>query len=504
VSYGGPISIAAEGYHYIAYFAKDRAGNFSPRNYAYVYIDKTAPVTAAVLTGTLVGGVYDTAVQVTLNRTDNLSGVISTSYQLDGGALTTYSAPITVSSIGSHNVKFYSTDYAGNTEATKTVTFAISAPTVTSLAASPNPAVNGQTITLTAHIAAGLGGTPTGTVTFKNGATTLGSSAVSGGNAVLNITTLPYGNNTLTASYSGAANILPSTSAGLVEVFHQKTTTTLASSLNPSLFAQPVTFTATVTPSVSGVPTGSVQFYNGATLLGTVALVSGKATLTSSTLPVAADAIKAVYLGGGIYASSTSPILTQTVKKGNTATTLVSSLNPSTIGQSVTFTATVTSTYGVPTGPVTFAVNGTTVATVALSGGHATYTTTSLTPGTHLITATYPNSTNYYTSTSAVISEVTKAAATTTHLVSSHNPATHATSVTFTATVTAASGPTPTGTVAFKDGATIIGTGTLNASGVATFSTSTLAVGTHSVTAVYNATANDLASTSAAVSQVIN
>ena len=503
-SYGGPISISTEGYHYIAYFAKDLAGNFSPRNYAYVYIDKTAPVTTAALTGTLAGSVYDTAVQVTLNRTDNLSGVFSTSYQLDGGAVTAYSAPITVSSLGSHNVKFYSTDYAGNTEATKTVTFAISAPTVTTLAASPNPAVNGQTITLTAHIAAGLGGTPTGIVTFKNGATTLGSSAVSGGNATLNITTLPYGNNTLTATYSGATNILPSTSAGLVEVFHEKTTTSLVSSLNPSLFAQPVTFTATVTPSVSGVPTGLVQFYDGATLLGTVALVSGKATLTSTTLPVAADAIKAVYLGGGIYAGSTSPILTQTVKRGNTATTLVSSLNPSSFGQSVTFTATVTSAYGVPTGPVTFAVNGTTVATVALSGGHAAYSTTALTPGTHFITATYPNSTDYYTSTSAAISEVTKAAVTTTKLVSSHNPATHGTSVTFTANVTAASGPTPMGTVTFKNGATILGTGTLNASGIATFSTTTLAIGTHSMTAVYNATADDLASTSAAVSQVIN
>ena len=503
-SYSGPISIATQGYHYIAYFAKDLAGNFSVRNYAYVYIDETAPVTTATLAGTLSGSVYDSAVKVTLSATDNLSGVLSTSYQLDGGAVTAYSGPITVSHIGSHNVKFFSVDYASNTETTKTVSFVISAPTTTTLTASPNPATNGQTVALKAVVAAGLGATPTGTVTFKNGVTTLGTGTVSGGIATLNVASLPFGNNTLTASYSGATNVLSSTSAGVVEAYLQKTTTTLTSSVNPSFVNQPVTLTATVTPAVSGVPTGSVHFYDGATLIGTVALSSGKAVLSTSALPVGSDSIKAVYLGATTYQTSTSAILTQTVKRGNTTTTLVSSLNPSSFGQAVTFTATVTSAYGVPTGPVTFAENGTTVATVSLSGGHATFTTSALTAGTHLITATYPNSSTYYTSTSAALSEVTHPAVTTTHLVSSHNPATHGTSVTFTATVTAATGSTPTGTVTFKSGTTVLGGGTLNASGVATFSTTTLAIGTHSMTAVYNATPNDASSTSVALSQVIN
>jgi hypothetical protein len=503
-TYGGPISISTQGYHYIAYFAKDLAGNFSVRNYAYVYIDTTAPVTTASLSGTLSGSVYKSAVTVTLSRTDNLSGVLSTSYQLDGGAVTAYSGAINVAHVGSHNVKFFSTDYAGNTEATKTVTFVISSPSTTTLTASPNPATNGQIVTLKATIGVSLGATATGTVTFKNGATSLGTAAVSGGLATINVASLPFGNNTLTAAYSGGTNVLPSTSAGVVEVYRQKTTTSLTSSINPSVIGQPVTLTAKVLPTVSGVPTGSIQFYNSVTLLGTKALASGIATLSVSNLPVGVDALKAVYSGAAAWQTSTSPVFSQTVKKGNTTTHLVSSLNPSQFGQSVTFTATVTSTYAVPTGPVTFAINGSIVATVPLSGGHATYTTSALTAATRQITATYPNGTSYYTSTSNAISEVTHPAVTTTHLISSHNPATHGASVTFTATVTAATGPTPAGGVAFKNGTTVLGTAAVNSSGVASFSTTTLTVGTHSITAFYGGNGNQATSTSAAISQVIN
>ena len=96
-------------------------------------------------------------------------------------------------------------------------------------------------------------------------------------------------------------------------------------------------------------------------------------------------------------------------------------------------------------------------------------------------------------------------ASTTTGLVSSLNPSTSGTSVTFTATVAATSPGTgtPTGTVNFLDNGTQIGTGTLNGSGVATFSTTTLAVGTHPITAAYLGDPNYTTSTSTAVSQVV-
>jgi len=92
---------------------------------------------------------------------------------------------------------------------------------------------------------------------------------------------------------------------------------------------------------------------------------------------------------------------------------------------------------------------------------------------------------------------------TTTTLTSNHNPQIQGGSVTFTATVSTTGANAPTGNVNFNDGETIIGSGTLNGSQVATFTTTTLAVGTHSITAVYGGDMNDAGSTSAPVSQVI-
>ena len=93
--------------------------------------------------------------------------------------------------------------------------------------------------------------------------------------------------------------------------------------------------------------------------------------------------------------------------------------------------------------------------------------------------------------------------ATTTKLVSSKNPATFTQAVTFTATVTPQGKGTPSGTVSFFDGASNIGSSPLNGSGVATFATSTLALGTHSITASYSGDANWAASTSAALSESV-
>jgi hypothetical protein len=92
---------------------------------------------------------------------------------------------------------------------------------------------------------------------------------------------------------------------------------------------------------------------------------------------------------------------------------------------------------------------------------------------------------------------------TTTLLSSTPNPSLYNQAVTFTATVTAAVG-TPTGTVAFKDGASTIGTSVLNSSGVAALVTSSLAVGSHSVTAVYSGDGSHDGSTSSPVVQVVS
>jgi hypothetical protein len=190
-----------------------------------------------------------------------------------------------------------------------------------------------------------------------------------------------------------------------------------------------------------------------------------------------------------------------TVTQGTTTTALISSVNPSAVGQSVTFTATVTGSGATPTGTVTFTIDGTPQSPVALSGaGKATFTTSTLAAGAHSIVASYGGDSNFTGSTSTVLTQNVQAA-TSTALTSSLNPSAFGQAVTFTATVT---GATPTGTVTFKDGATVIGTGTLNGAGVATFTISSLAVGNHSITATYNGDTNNPPSTSAVLTQSVN
>jgi len=202
------------------------------------------------------------------------------------------------------------------------------------------------------------------------------------------------------------------------------------------------------------------------------------------------------YVGGTVFEIQTA------VAKAATKTALTATVNPSAYGQSVTFTATVSSSSGTPTGSVTFKDGTTTLATVALSAGVAKYTTATLAVGTHSITAVYGGSTTFSTSTSAAVSQVVNKATTTTALASSLNPSTHGQSVTFTATVKPQYTGTPAGTVTFKDGTTTLGTITLSA-GVAKYTTTALATGKHSISATYNGGASFTAS-SATLTQTVN
>src|SRR5262249_51922741 len=145
------------------------------------------------------------------------------------------------------------------------------------------------------------------------------------------------------------------------------------------------------------------------------------------------------------------------------------SVNPSALGQSVTFTATVSGLVVTPTGTVTFKDGSTTLGTGTLNGsGQATFTTSALTVGSHSITAVYGGDLVYSASTSTPLTQNINANGSTTALISSLNPSIFGQAVLFTATVSSAGG-TPTGNVTFKDGATTLGTGTLNGGGQATF-----------------------------------
>ena len=254
-----------------------------------------------------------------------------------------------------------------------------------------------------------------------------------------------------------------------------------------------------------------MTFFDGSTNLGSATLTSGTATLSIASLAVGSNSITAEYSGDSSFITSTSSEVTQTVNQASTTTALTSSANPSVVGQSVTFTATVATVSpgaGTATGTVSFFDGATLLGTGTLSSGSATLSTSSLSVGSSFsITAVYnAEDTNFLTSTSSAVSQVVNQASTTTTLTSSTNPSVFGQSVTFTATVTAVSpgAGTATGTVSFFDGTTLLGTGTLSA-GTTTLSTSSLSGGnTFSITAVYAGDSSFMASTSSAVNQVVN
>jgi uncharacterized protein (TIGR03437 family) len=272
------------------------------------------------------------------------------------------------------------------------------------------------------------------------------------------------------------------------------TTTGLSSSVNPSAPGQLVTFTAFVSPSTV---TGTVTFLDGTSVLGTGTLGGGKATFPTSTLSLGSHSITANYAGDNNYNGSASAVLSQTVRKVSTTTTLTSSLNPSAPGQAVTFTATVAP--ATATGTVTFLEGTTVLGTGTLGGGKATFPTSTLSLGSHSITANYAGDNNYNGSTSATLSQTVSKPPTTTILTSSLNPSTFGQTVTFAATVSPSAA---TGTITFFDGGSTLGAGTLSG-GKATFSTSSLSVDTHSIEATYNGDANYAASGSAILVQSV-
>ncbi len=389
------------------------------------------------------------------------------------------------------------------------------ADTSTSLSSNPNPSVFGQSVTFTATVSVVSpgSGTPTGTVVFYYGSIVIGSDPLSGGTATCSYDRLPVGSDTITAVYGGDGNFNGSTSADYTQTVNKdNTTTTLSSSLNPSAYGQSVTFTAAVSVVSPGTatPTGTVTFLDGGAALGTEDLNSqGVATFTTSSLTIGAHTITAQYNGDSNCNGSTSDPLTQTVNKAATTTTVTSNINPSVLTQPVTFTATVTpSSQGptAPTGTVTFYDGNTNLGTATLGNGPLSITTANLVLGDQTITAVYSGDSNYGGSQGTMDQTVqSDQIATTTTLTSSANPSVFGQSVTFTATEkpNPSAGGNSGGTVTFTDGSTTLGTIDLNSQGIATFTTATLAVASHTITATYNGNQYYLGSY-ASLTQVVN
>ena len=357
-----------------------------------------------------------------------------------------------------------------------------------------------------------VGSAATGTVTFTDSlnqgpTTTLGQATVAMDSAVLTTSMLGVGVHTITATFTG--NSFPATVTVTVT---DQTSTTLTSSMNPSMPGSPVTLTAMVS-----APAG-----NGQTLGGTVTvsnMTASTSTLVAIPVPGATDTVTfpvpAGWLVDGVnritatytppasstlILGSTSAMLSQDVQV-SPSISVTSSLNPSTYGAPVTFTATVSSG---PTGTVTFNDGPTPIGMGTLAGTTATFTTSALPVGSHMITAAWAANSDYSAQTSPAILEVVTATGTTTTVAATPNPGIAGAPVALTATVKPAAGSAAiTGSVTFTDGTTTLGTATLSAAGTATINP-TLAAGAHAIVATYAGSTNDVGSTSAALALEVN
>jgi LPXTG-motif cell wall-anchored protein len=383
----------------------------------------------------------------------------------------------------------------GTSTSTPAINLTVNAQnTTTALTVTPaGPVDHGSSVTLKATLTPG---SAAGTVTFKDGATAIGSPVtVAGGIAQLATSTLPVATHTLTAEFTpaNAALFAASTSAGVSLVVQNPppgaTHTALSvTPAGPVVSGTTVTLKATVTESV--VP-GNVQFSDGASTLGApVAVTAGIATITDVPA-IGSHSYLAVFTPADTTTNlpSTSSPVTLTVHAPATPTTTALSVTPAgpvAYGTSVTLDAGVTPIAAA--GSVQFLDGATVLGTSPVTAGAAALTLTTLGGGVHSLTAKFvPTDSSVFapsTSSPAASLTVNPRPTSSTLAASPSGPVTEGHPVTLTATVAPTSA---TGTVQFFNGTTALGTATVTA-GKAKLVTTALPVGDQSLTATFTPT----------------
>jgi trimeric autotransporter adhesin len=374
--------------------------------------------------------------------------------------------------------------YATSTSGQDTVTVLPQSTTITA-AVSGTPALGVSfpvAITVTTNSPGTSFGsqTPAGTITVTpqgvsnatvGNATLTGSTTSGTSTATANVTIGQAGTFTLQTSCTSSNQNYSCSSPASTQVTIAAGTTTTALSIapNPPTPGQPITETATVTPSASGTnviaPTGLVTFFDGTTSLGTGSMTCSGSTCTATFSPTLSPgkthSLTAKYAGDTNFATSTSSAVSAAGGTLESDTGLSSSNYSPTYGSNVTFTASVIADPSVtttltPTGKVNFYANGTLLGNATLASGVANFSTTALPVGLQSITATYVGDTNFATSTSTVYNGVTVSPAAGT-LTATISPASapYGSVAVLTATLTLSNGGTPTGTIS----ATVPGTG---------------------------------------------
>lgn len=260
--------------------------------------------------------------------------------------------------------------------------------------------LSGQVITFKLNGAAicGENGQPGCPQTATDGIATLENASLDGINAGT------Y-NGGISAEFAGNATYNSATGNGNLTVNQLQTSLELSSTPNPSNAGQSVTFKVTISPAEAS---GTVTFINTAdsSVLGTASLVNGIATVTLSNLPVGTKTVQAKYGGEINYAAASSNLIAQVVGLNSSSLTLTSDPNPTTVGQTVFFTATVSPASASGTVTFTNTADNSTLGTVAVTNGKATFSTASLPVGTTNIEAVYGGDATYGGSVSNTVSQV--------------------------------------------------------------------------------------------------
>jgi len=421
------------------------------------------------------------------------------SLSVDGGSATTQgliagSTTFTIPSpsAGSHtlNAVYAAQDTFGASASSGTL-IVIPAATTTTITAPAVPYGTDGSVTVTVSSAAG---TPTGDVSLSVDGGAATTQGLINGSTTFTITSPSFGSHALNAAYAAQGNFGASFASGTLGVGVGATTMSLSA---PTItYGANGSVTVTVS-SAAGTPIGNVSLSVDGGSATTLPLDINGSTTFIILLPSAiTHTLIAEYAAQGIFGASSA---SGTLIVNQAATTTTITAPAVTYGADGIVTVTVSSAAGSPTGNVSLTVDGGTPMTQSLISGSTDFTIPGPSAGNHALSATYAAQGNYLAS-SAIGTLGVGVVATTMSVQSDFNPSIYGNSVTFTATVAPL---TATGTVTFMDFGTTIGTGTL--SGVqATFSTSTLTGGTHSITAVYSGDTNYSGSTSTVLSQTVN
>jgi hypothetical protein len=319
-------------------------------------------------------------------------------------------------------VSYQSDSYFEPSNAADTNLTVAQSSTTTGLTSSAPSAAIGSTVTFTASVVSSVPGSiPAGTISLIiDGIARASTSLDTSGQAIFMVTfdgSQPYlseGSHSVYAKYIGNTNTAASDSSGstITQVIGRASNTVLSASSGSPAYGQDLTFTATVSPAVAIalVPGGSVTFFVNGVNSGTFTLDgAGQASITLTRPSAGTYSVQAVYNGDSSFAAS-SANLSRVVSAAPTTLSLSTSSSFITQGQSVRFTAVVSSqspTSGTPDGVVNFYIDNALVASIMLGlDGVASFSTSGLSVGGHTIKAVFASSGNFVASSASVSESV--------------------------------------------------------------------------------------------------